>query len=164
MIKANTQLYRDIIKILSLKNHFELKNYDIAKELTNSYKDYLAVKKDLTETRRENRLKFLYYYSILWKFYDNKRTKESLAGVKRAILSGSSFTESQWVLSKSKLILLKYDLSKCRILDNSIALHQSKCLNIYFPTSCFSIQRYQHKGLLKRSPLELNIKNMPNCE
>lgn len=100
MIKSNTQLYRDIIKILSLKNHFELKNYDIAKELTNSYKDYLAVKKDLTETRRENRLKFLYYYNILWKFYDNKRTKESLAGVKREILSGSSFTESQWVLSK----------------------------------------------------------------
>lgn len=102
LIKSNTQLYKDAIKILTLKNHFELKNYEIARECVNSYHNYLNEKKNITEIRRQKRLKFLSYYNMLWKHFEGKKVQLSLKELEADISKDNTFTESKWILEKVK--------------------------------------------------------------
>ena len=100
LIKSNTFLYKDKVRILSLKNNYELRNYEIAKELSNNYRNHLCENKNITDIQKERGLKFLRYYKILWNIYDDKPLKATINELKKEIMDKPSFPESDWILSK----------------------------------------------------------------
>lgn len=100
LIKANTFLYKFKVKILSLKNNYELRNYEIAKELSNNYRNYLNENKNVYDLQKERGLKFLHYYNILWKIYDDKPLKATINELKKEITDNPAFPESDWILAK----------------------------------------------------------------
>lgn len=100
LIKSNTFLYKNSVKILGLKNHYELKNFDIAKELSNSYRNYLTENKNITEGQKKRNLEFLHYYNILWKIFDGKTVKQGIDDLKKEVLANKQLAESEWILAK----------------------------------------------------------------
>lgn len=105
LMKSNTLLYKDTMKILAMKNHYELRNYEIARELANSYAGYLKKKENMTEFRKSKRTRFLQYYNTLWKFYDGK--KVSLKEIQDEISRNDTFLESRWIVSKIDELISK---------------------------------------------------------
>ncbi|NOS86262.1 MAG: hypothetical protein HOP31_14065 [Ignavibacteria bacterium] len=105
MIKSNTFLYKDKIKILTLKNNYELKNFEIAKELSNSYRIFLTENRNIPDLQKEKSLKFLGYYNSLWKIYDGKPGKINIKDMKDEISKDPNFTESVWILEKVKELI-----------------------------------------------------------
>jgi hypothetical protein len=100
LIKSNTFLYKNSVKVLGLKNNYELRNYDIARELSNSYRYYLTENKNITEQHRKRNLEFLHYYNILWKIYDGKSVKIAFGELKKEVLKNTQLAESEWLLAK----------------------------------------------------------------
>lgn len=100
LIKTNTFLYKDKAKLLILKNHYELKNYDIARGLALSYRSFLSDNSHLSEVYRQKGLRFLHYYDILWKIYDGKSDKINLKSAVKEITDDNRLLESKWILEK----------------------------------------------------------------
>ena len=100
MIKTNTHLYKDYMKILILKNHYELKNYESAIILSKSYLEWLNERNDISEIRKAGRSKFIYYYNLLWKFFENKKVRISLNRINEEIESEGIFIEKTWLINK----------------------------------------------------------------
>ena len=107
LIKTNTFLYKNYVKVLSLKNNYELKNYDIAMELSVNYRNFLNENKHVTEVGRIHGQKFLNYYNTLWKALEGKSGKLNLKALKEEIEMNQGFTESAWILEKVNEIKLK---------------------------------------------------------
>jgi hypothetical protein len=105
LIKTNTFLYKYKIKYLSLKNHYELKNYEIAKEALNSFKKYVNADENLSDIHRIDTNDFLNYYNLLWKYYENGASKQTIDDTILAIRENSPLTEAEWLINKfSELI------------------------------------------------------------
>ncbi|MEO8511996.1 MAG: hypothetical protein ABI543_00420 [Ignavibacteria bacterium] len=100
LIKSNTFLYKDKVKLLILKNNYELKNFEIAKELSHNYRNFLQENKNITDLQKERGTKFLHYYNILWRIFDGKGDKISLTKLKEEIAANSRFNESVWIQDK----------------------------------------------------------------
>ena len=104
LIKSNTFLYKDKVKLLILKNNYELKNYEIAKELSHNYRNFISENKNITDLQKERGMKFLHYYNILWRIFDGKGDKINLKELKVEISANSRFNESVWIQEKFKEI------------------------------------------------------------
>jgi hypothetical protein len=100
LIKSNTFLYKNSVKVLGLKNNFELKNYEIARQLSHNYRNYLIENKNINPAHREKDLMFLRYYSTLWKIYDGKSVRSTISELKKEVLENDRFPESDWILAK----------------------------------------------------------------
>ncbi len=102
LIKTNTHMYKDFLKVLILKNNYELGNYDVGVVLSRTYLDWLNEREDISESRRAKREKFIYYYNLLWKFYDNKKNNIPLTAVNKQIENDEMFIEKSWITLKFK--------------------------------------------------------------
>lgn len=100
LIKTNTFLYKDKAKLIILKNHYELKNFDAARGLALGYKSFLGDNSNLSELYRQKGLRFLYYYDLLWKVFDGKADKTVLAAAVKEITGDNPMLESKWILEK----------------------------------------------------------------
>lgn len=100
LIKTNTFLYKYKIKYLSLKNHFELKNYDIAKEAVNSFRRYVNGDENLSDIQMKKTLEFLNYYTMLWKFYENSPKEKFIEKTITSIRENSPIPEADWLVNK----------------------------------------------------------------
>lgn len=107
LIKSNTFLYKDKVKLLILKNNYELKNYEMGKELSLNYRKFLTDNENITELQKERGLKFLHYYNLLWKIYDGKGDKINLTELTEELNQNSYFNESVWIIEKFKEITKK---------------------------------------------------------
>lgn len=99
-IKSNIHMYRYHIKYLNMKNHYELKNYDIAKESLNSFRKYANRDGNLTDMIRSKTIEYLKYYNILWKFHENPPNPERVDDTIRTLKKNSPIPESEWLLNK----------------------------------------------------------------
>ena len=93
-------MYRYHIKYLNMKNHYELKNYDIAKESLNSFRKYANRDGNLTDMIRSKTIEYLKYYNILWKFHENPPNPERVDDTIRTLKKNSPIPESEWLLNK----------------------------------------------------------------
>ncbi|NOS83940.1 MAG: hypothetical protein HOP31_02270 [Ignavibacteria bacterium] len=104
MIKSTTFVFKHKIKILILKNHFELKNYETARDLANSFYKSTTMSKNVLELQKQRIYKFLSYFNLLIKASENKPEKNKLSEI-----SGSKkenqFLESVWILKKIDKLL-----------------------------------------------------------
>ena len=100
LIKTNTFLFKDVAKLLILKNHYELKNFDVAAGLALSYRNFLNDNKNLSSLYKEKGLRFLHYYEILWKVFDGKAGKTELKEIENAIAADNRLLETIWILEK----------------------------------------------------------------
>lgn len=100
LIKTNTFLFKDVAKLLILKNHYELKNFDVAAGLALSYRNFLNDNKNLSSLYKEKGLRFLHYYEILWKVFDGKAGKTELKEIENAIAADNRLLEPIWILEK----------------------------------------------------------------
>lgn len=107
LVKSNTFLFKDTVRLLSMKNHFELGNYEMSFDPAKSYREYISGNINITESQRAKRLKFLHYYNILWKLFDNSSDKKYIKEQLQKINVESSFTESEWIAEKLNKFLKK---------------------------------------------------------
>lgn len=105
LIKTNTFLYKYKIKFLNLKNHFELNNYEIAKESVNSFRKFLNTDKNLQDEQRTAIHAFFNYYNALWSFREGKSNQKSIIELFRKIPAERSLPESDWLSSKFNALI-----------------------------------------------------------
>jgi hypothetical protein len=106
MIKSTTFAFKHKLKILILKNHYELKNYETAGELANSFNKSIAVDKNFAEPQKQRSYRFLHYYNLLLKASLDKKGKNKLRE-SMAISNNEQFQESVWIMKKIKQLLKK---------------------------------------------------------
>lgn len=99
-IKTNTYMFRYHLKFLILKNHFELKNYEIAREASISFRKYVKRDENLNDMRRAKTNYFLDFYSILWKHHENRPPVAEIEKTINELKKNSPIPESDWLLSK----------------------------------------------------------------
>ncbi|MBN8584580.1 MAG: hypothetical protein J0M37_05740 [Ignavibacteria bacterium] len=107
MIKTNYYLYKYRIKYLNLKNHYELKNYDIAKESLNSFRKYIINDENLTDILRSKTNEFVNNYNILWKYYEKRPPEADIKKAVKCLEEISPIPESKWLICKFKELLKK---------------------------------------------------------
>jgi hypothetical protein len=100
LIKTNTYLYKYHIKYLNLKNHYELKNYEIAKESLNSFRKYINADENLSDINRKKTQNFLNYYNTLWKYYESGVSRQLSEDTVLAIREHSPLPQAEWLISK----------------------------------------------------------------
>lgn len=93
-------MFRYHLKFLILKNHFELKNYEIAREASISFRKYVKRDENLNDMRRAKTNYFLDFYSILWKHYENRPPVAEIEKTINELKKNSPIPESDWLLSK----------------------------------------------------------------
>ncbi len=106
MIKSTTFVFKHKLKILILKNHFELKNFETAGELAGSFYKSIAVDKNFAEPQKQRSYRFLHYYNLLLKASLDKEGKNKLRE-SMAISNNEQFQESVWIMKKIKQLLKK---------------------------------------------------------
>ncbi|NOS86256.1 MAG: hypothetical protein HOP31_14035, partial [Ignavibacteria bacterium] len=97
LIKSNTGLYKDVLKVLILKNYYELKMTDLAAETSMNYRKSLEKNDKLTSANREILQNFVRYFRFLLKF--NPGSSDEIKSIKRELLSKNS-AEQKWLLRK----------------------------------------------------------------
>lgn len=106
LIKSTTFTFKHKIKILILKNHFELQNYETARDLAGSFYKSTSVSGSIPEQQKQRILKFLSYYNLMLRAVDEKdvesKLHESLITIK-----SDKFMESAWVTKKIEQLLGK---------------------------------------------------------
>lgn len=100
LIKTNTYLYKYQIKFLNLKNHYELKNYEIAKEAVNSFKKYVGSDDNLSDLHRKKYYEFITYYNLLWKFHEDVPAKQKIIETLNSIKECMPLPEGDWLINK----------------------------------------------------------------
>lgn len=96
-IKSNTRLYKDALKVLILKNYYELKMTDVAAETSLNYRKSLEKNDKLTPASREMLQNFVNYYRYLLKL--NPDRTDEIKSIKKELLNKSSI-EQKWLLRK----------------------------------------------------------------
>lgn len=105
LIKTNTFLYKYKIKYLNLKNHYELNNYETAKESVNSFRKFLNTDKNLSADQKEKIQSFLNYYSSLWKCREDKCNSEIIKEQVMKINREKTIPETEWLVKKFKELI-----------------------------------------------------------
>jgi len=99
-VKSDTLMYRYHIKFLNTKNHYELRNFDIAKEALNSFRKSINKDDSLTDMRRSHIIDYLNYYNTLWKFHENPPNQDTVESTIRTLKKNSPVPEGNWLLKK----------------------------------------------------------------
>lgn len=98
MMKSNVLFFKQKLKVLILKNHFELGNIETAIEAANNMRHFLDNAKEISPLLKEGGYKFLHYYNLLLRKLDGKNIDTD--EVKKELLAGWQFPESKWVIKK----------------------------------------------------------------
>lgn len=99
-MKTNTYMFKYRIKYLTLKNHYELKNYDIAKEALNSFRKYVNNDENLTDILRSKTNDFLNYYNLLWKYHEDRPKAEIIEETIGSLKENTPIPDSNWLENK----------------------------------------------------------------
>ena len=104
LIKTDTFLYKYKIKFLNLKNHYELNNFEIAKEAVNSFRKFINTDKNISDEQRRNIILFFKFYNSLWNCRE-KNNKKAVTEIIREISPVNSLPEANWLILKFKRML-----------------------------------------------------------
>ena len=99
-LKSNTKLYKDTLKILILKNNFELKNYETAFENAANYRKSLENNEAIPEKLKEKSLAFLAYFNRLIKLINKGPSTKQVIELRNEVTSNANLNESKWLLKK----------------------------------------------------------------
>lgn len=96
-IKSNTQLYKEILKVLILKNYFELNMTDLAAESSLNFRKSLEKNEKLNQANKELYFNFIRFYRSILKL--NSYNKEELHRLKKELV-GEKSAEQKWLIRK----------------------------------------------------------------
>lgn len=104
-LKQNTKLYKDALRILILKNNYELKNYEAVYELTANYRKSLEKNENIADIVKEKNLNFLNYLGRMLKLSNSEVSGNGIAAEQakelyKGINSAKNTVESKWLLKK----------------------------------------------------------------
>lgn len=97
LIKSNTQLYKETLKVLILKNYYELNMADLAAESSLNFRKSLENNDKLNPATKELYLNFIKYYRGILKL--NNKNSEEIKRLKKELL-GEKSAEQKWLIRK----------------------------------------------------------------
>jgi len=108
-IKTNTYMYKYHIKYLNLKNHYELRNYDIGKEASNSFRKYVNNDEHMTDILRTKTNDFLEYYNTLWKYHEDRPKTDVIEETISSLKENSPIPEAMWLIKKLEELKINHN-------------------------------------------------------
>ncbi|MEO8511990.1 MAG: hypothetical protein ABI543_00390 [Ignavibacteria bacterium] len=99
-LKSNTKLYKDSLKILILKNNFELKNYETALENIANYRKSMEKSESMHEQVKEKSMNFLLYLNRLVKLANKEPDKKLALELRNEVSTNKNIGESKWLIKK----------------------------------------------------------------
>lgn len=103
-LKQNTKLYKNALKVLILKNNYELKNYEAAYENAANFRKSLEKNDNIPPVVKEKNLNFINYLGRMLKLSNsvsnNVITIEQLRILRNEIAASKNTADSKWLLKK----------------------------------------------------------------